>query len=92
MCRPRARRTRRDRHSSPPLGLPYDQLAFEHVGLFDLDVLVVRQNRAGREPHKCGYQAGLLVQKKTLYLATGKASFFPSRARLSPSGVPWTVS
>src|SRR4249919_2392148 len=33
------------------------------VGLFDLDVLVVRQNRAGREPHKCRYEAGPLAQK-----------------------------
>src|ERR1700744_1364505 len=54
-----------------------DELAFEHVSLFDLDVLVVRQNRARREPHKRGHEASLLVKKETLYLAAGKACLFP---------------
>src|SRR6266853_1895252 len=33
---------------------PVHQLAFEHVGLLDLDVLMVGQHRAGRKAHQRG--------------------------------------
>ena len=54
-----------------------DELAFEHVGLLDLDVLVVGQHGAGRKPHQRGDEASLLVEQKTLHLAAGKSRLLP---------------
>ena len=39
------------------------EAAFEHVGLLDLDVLVIGQRRARRHAQECGQQAGVAVDE-----------------------------
>src|ERR1700733_3096882 len=54
-----------------------DELAFEHVSLLDLDVLMVGQRGAGRESHQRGDEPGLLVEQQALDLAAGKSRLLP---------------
>jgi hypothetical protein len=57
-----------------------DQAALENVGLLDIDVLVVGQHRARREPHQRGHQAGRAVEQQRLGLAAGEAGLLPLHA------------
>src|SRR5262249_55789381 len=54
-----------------------DQPAFEHVGLLDLDVLVVGQHAARGKAHQRGDEAGRLVEQQRLRLAAGKTRLLP---------------
>src|SRR6202051_609788 len=40
-----------------------DQAALEHIGLLDMDVLVVRQHGAWRKSHQRGHQAGRAIEQ-----------------------------
>ncbi len=52
-------------------------MALEHVGLLDIDVLVIWQHRAGRKPHQGGHQSGLAIEQQRLGLAAGEAGLLP---------------
>src|SRR5258706_2249574 len=54
-----------------------DQAALEHIGLLDLDVLMVRQVRARRHPHERGEQAALLIHQERLLLDARVSSLLP---------------
>lgn len=54
-----------------------DQAALEHIGLLDVDVLVVGQHRTRFKPHQRGHQAGLVIEQQRLGLAAGKAGLLP---------------
>ena len=54
-----------------------DQPAFQHVGLLDVDVLMVRQHRARRKAHQRGHQPGLGIGHQRLDLAAGKSRRLP---------------
>jgi hypothetical protein len=56
---------------------PVDQAALEHISLLDVDMLVVRQHRAGRKPHQRGHQAGRTIEQQRLGLAAGEAGLLP---------------
>src|SRR6267378_264121 len=56
---------------------PVHQLAFEHVGLLDLDVLMVGQHRAGRKAHQRGREAAVAIEQQRLHLAAGKPRLLP---------------
>src|SRR5216684_5143161 len=53
------------------------QLAFEHVGLLDLDVLMVGQHRAGRKAHQRGREAAVAIEQQRLHLAARKPRLLP---------------
>src|SRR5882724_1830673 len=54
-----------------------DQASLEHIALFDVDMLVVRQHRARLEPHQSGHQSRRAVEQQRLGLAAGKAGLLP---------------
>src|SRR5690242_4371295 len=54
-----------------------DQMAFEDIGLLDIDVLVVRQHRARCKTHQRRHQACLPVEQQCLGFATWKAGLLP---------------
>src|SRR3981081_776425 len=54
-----------------------DEAALENVGLLDMDVLVVGQHRARREPHQRGHQAGGAIEQQRLGFAAGEAGLLP---------------
>src|SRR5437879_2855323 len=45
-----------------------DEGTLEHVGLLDIDVLVIRQHRARRKPHQRRHQPGRAVDRKSTRL------------------------
>ena len=54
-----------------------DQRALEHIGLFDIDMLMVGQHRARRKAHQGGHQAGPAIKQERLGLAAGEAGLLP---------------
>jgi hypothetical protein len=54
-----------------------NETAFEHVGLLDVDVLVVGQHRARGEPHQRRHQSGLRIHQQRLDLAAGESRRLP---------------
>src|SRR5882672_959960 len=56
---------------------PVYQLACEHVGLLDLDVLVVGQHRAGRKAHQRGREAAVAIEQQRLHFTAGKPRLLP---------------
>src|SRR5947209_4365040 len=54
-----------------------DQAALEHIGLLDVDVLVVGQHRARRKAHQGGHQAGGAIEQQRLGLAAWEAGLLP---------------
>jgi hypothetical protein len=57
-----------------------DERTFEHIGLLDIDVLVVGQYRARRKAHQRGHQAGLAIEQQRLGFAAGEAGLLPFHA------------
>ena len=57
-----------------------DEAALKNVGLLDIDVLVVGQHRARREPHQRGHQAGRAIEQQRLGFAAGEAGLLPLHA------------
>src|SRR5689334_13192397 len=56
-----------------------DDAAFEHVGLFDLDMLVQRQHRTGLPAEERGQQPRLLVLEEHFHLDAGMAGRPPGK-------------
>src|SRR5262249_42259237 len=52
----------RDREARVRTGAVY-QLAFEHIGLLDLDVLMVGEHRAGRKAHQRGHKSAVAIEQ-----------------------------
>src|SRR5262249_38773917 len=61
------------------LAFVVDDAAFEHVGLFDLDMLVQRQHGAGLPAEKRGEQPRLLVLEEHFHLDAGMAGRLPGK-------------
>src|SRR6266481_6068700 len=57
-----------------------DEAALKNVGLLDVDMLVVGQHRARREPHQRGHQAGRAIEQQRLGFAAGEAGLLPLHA------------
>ena len=57
-----------------------DERTFQHIGLLDIDVLVVGQHRARREPHQRGHQPGLAIEQQRLGFAAGETGLLPFHA------------
>jgi len=53
------------------------ELALDHVGLLDLDMLMIGQSRPRRAAHEGGDQPRLRLKQQRLDLATGKAGLLP---------------
>src|SRR4051794_916053 len=70
---------RRSRHARDWTFL-VDETAFEHIALLDVDMLMVGQHRAGREPHQSGHQAALAIEQQRLGLAAWEARGLPLHA------------
>src|SRR5689334_18085595 len=54
-----------------------DERALQHIGLLDIDVLMIWQHGARGEAHQGRHQPGLAIEQKRLGFATGKARLLP---------------
>src|ERR1700704_6024687 len=54
-----------------------DETALDHIALLDIDVLMVWQHGARREPHQGSHQARGAIEQQRLGFAAGKAGLLP---------------